>query len=214
MHIVLLIAICPSDGDVKPGGPLGAFRQEQAMSRPRVSPSPFLSSSSRTTQLHYTNSYTYSHPNLSFLQTFRHFTYVTTHSPTLPSLYLRHSSFSSPSVASPTSQFIHQPFFRFSYVTSSSLNSAGERPMTDVNRDLFYTTQKIRNLSSFSEPFFMSCITFAFIASTDLNRIPFNAYFTLTSRKKIARCQIWRVQWMFLCFTRNVFTAWVAHQAN
>ena len=27
-HIVLLIAIRPSDGDVKPGGPLGAFREE------------------------------------------------------------------------------------------------------------------------------------------------------------------------------------------
>ena len=54
---------------------------------------------------------------LLILQPFRHFTYVTTHSPTLPSLYLRHRSFSNPSVASPTSQFILQPFFRFSYVT-------------------------------------------------------------------------------------------------
>ena len=42
------------------------------------------------------------------LQAFRHFTYVTAHSPTLPSLYLRHNSFSNPSVASPTSQFIHE----------------------------------------------------------------------------------------------------------
>ena len=69
-HIVLLIAIRPSDGDVKPGGSLGAFREEQAMSRHRVSASPFLSSSSssHTTQLHYTNSYTYNHPNLNFLQ--------------------------------------------------------------------------------------------------------------------------------------------------
>ena len=69
-HIVLLIAICPSDGDVKPGSPLGAFREEQAMSRHWVSPSPFLSSSSssHTTQLHYTNSYTYSHLNLNFLE--------------------------------------------------------------------------------------------------------------------------------------------------
>ena len=32
-HILLLIAIHLSDGDVKPGGPLGAFREEQAMSR-------------------------------------------------------------------------------------------------------------------------------------------------------------------------------------
>ena len=39
------------------------------------------------------------------------------------------SSFSNPSVASPTSQLILQPFFRFSYVTSSSLNSPGEPPM-------------------------------------------------------------------------------------
>ena len=38
------------------------------MSRHWVSPSPFLSSSSHTTLLHYTNSYTYSHSNLNFLQ--------------------------------------------------------------------------------------------------------------------------------------------------
>ena len=44
------------------------------------------------------------------------------HSPTFPSLHLCHSSFSNPSVASPTSQFILQPLFRFSYVTGSSLN--------------------------------------------------------------------------------------------
>ena len=67
-HIILLIAIRPSDGDVKPGGPLGDFREEQAMSRHRFSSSPFLSSPSLTTQLHYTNSYTYSHPNLNFLE--------------------------------------------------------------------------------------------------------------------------------------------------
>ena len=67
---------------------------------------------------------------LLILQPFRHFTYVTTHSPTLPWHYLHHSSFSNPSVASPTSQFILQPFFRFSYVTSSSLNSSGEPPMS------------------------------------------------------------------------------------
>ena len=48
------------------------------------------------------------------------FTYVTAHSPTLPPLYLRHSSFSNPSVASPTSQLILQPFRRFTYVTAHS----------------------------------------------------------------------------------------------
>ena len=38
-------------------------------------------------------------------------------------------SFSNPSVASPTSQLILQSFFRFSYVTGSSLTWAGEPPM-------------------------------------------------------------------------------------
>ena len=70
------------------------------------------------------------------LQTFCHFTYVTTHSPTPKSLYLRHSSISNPSVASSTLQFILQPFFRFSYVTSSSLNSPGEPPMSHKNLKL------------------------------------------------------------------------------
>ena len=68
-HIVLLKGIRPSDGDVKPGGSPGAIREEQAISRHRVSPSPFLSPSSHTTQLHYTNTYTYSHPNLTFSNT-------------------------------------------------------------------------------------------------------------------------------------------------
>ena len=65
------------------------------------------------------------------LQPFRHFTYVTAHSPTLPLLHLRHSSFSNPSfaahisfsklsVASPMSQLILQPFSHFTYVTAHS----------------------------------------------------------------------------------------------
>ena len=49
-------------------------------------------------------------------------TYVRTHSPTPPSLYLRQSSFFNASVALPTSQLVLQSFFRFSYVTGSSLN--------------------------------------------------------------------------------------------
>ena len=63
------------------------------------------------------------------LQPFHCFTYITAHSPTLPLLHLRHSSFSNPTVASPTSQLILQPFFRFSYVTGSSLTSPGEPSM-------------------------------------------------------------------------------------
>ena len=42
------------------------------------------------------------------------------HSPTFPSLHLRHSSFSNPSVALPTSQLILQPFRYFTYVTDHS----------------------------------------------------------------------------------------------
>ena len=41
------------------------------------------------------------------LQPFHRFTYFTAHSPTLPLLYLRRSSFSNPSFASPTSQDLH-----------------------------------------------------------------------------------------------------------
>ena len=54
------------------------------------------------------------------LQPFCHFTYVTAHSPTLPSLYLCHSSFSNHSVTLPMSQLILQPFRHFTYVTAHS----------------------------------------------------------------------------------------------
>ena len=54
------------------------------------------------------------------LQPFRHFTYVTAHSPTLPSLYLSHNSFSNPSVALPTSQRFLQSLRCFTYVTVHS----------------------------------------------------------------------------------------------
>ena len=56
------------------------------------------------------------------LQPFRHFTYVTAHSPSLPSLHLRHSSFSNISVTSPSSQLILQLFRHFTYVTAHSRN--------------------------------------------------------------------------------------------
>ena len=42
------------------------------------------------------------------------------HSPTFPSLHLRHSSFSNHSVALPTSQLVLQPFRCFTYVTAHS----------------------------------------------------------------------------------------------
>ena len=69
------------------------------------------------------------------IQPFRHFSYVTTHYPTVPLLHLRHSSSSNPSfasatsqqssfsnlsVTSPTSQLILQPFRCFTHVTVHS----------------------------------------------------------------------------------------------
>ena len=51
------------------------------------------------------------------------------HSPTLTSLHLRHSSFSNPSAASPTSHVILQPFRCFTYVTGTSRTLPGEPPM-------------------------------------------------------------------------------------
>ena len=42
------------------------------------------------------------------------------HSPTFPSLHLRHSSFYNPSVALPTSQLILQPFRCFTNITAHS----------------------------------------------------------------------------------------------
>ena len=54
------------------------------------------------------------------LQPFRRFTHVTTHFPTLPSLYQRHSSFYNTSVALPTSQIILQLFHCFTYVRAHS----------------------------------------------------------------------------------------------
>ena len=47
----------------------------------------------------------------------------------LTSLYLRHSSFSNPSAALPTSQFNLQPFRCFTYVIGTSPTSPGEPPM-------------------------------------------------------------------------------------
>ena len=73
----------------------------------------------------YVTGFSLTSPALLILQALRHFTDITAHSPTLPLLYLCHSSFSNPSIASPTSQLILQPFFCFSYVTGFSLTSPG-----------------------------------------------------------------------------------------
>ena len=72
------------------------------------------------------------------------------HSPTFSSLHLRHNSFWNPSVAWSTSQYILQPFFRFSYVTSSSLNSPSEPPMSRAHSPTFPSLHLPH--SSFSNP--------------------------------------------------------------
>ena len=60
---------------------------------------------------------------------------------TFPSLHLHHTSFSDGSVALPTSQLILQTFFRFFYVTGSSLTSPGEPLIiTTVFRYFSYQT--------------------------------------------------------------------------
>ena len=69
-----------------------------------------------------------SHTSQLILQLFRCFSYVTAHSPTLPLLHLRHSSFSNPSVASPMSQLIRHPSFHFFYVTGLHLLHLASRP--------------------------------------------------------------------------------------
>ena len=74
------------------------------------------------------------------------FMYVTAHSPTLLFLYLRYSSFSNTSIASPTSQLILQPFFCLSYVTSSSLTSPGELPMAKTNHELMSQTKVYKQI--------------------------------------------------------------------
>ena len=66
-------------------------------------------------------------------------TYVTAHSPTFPSLHLRHYSFSNTSVASPKSQLVLQPFFLFSYVTGSS---PGEPSMLNSEMDSSFQAGK------------------------------------------------------------------------
>ena len=86
------------------------------------------------------------------LQPFRRFTYITTHSPTIPLLHLHHSSFSNSSVASTTSQLILPLFRCFTYVTAHSpallslllrhrfsLTSPGEPPMVGLHWNTHYS---------------------------------------------------------------------------
>ena len=100
------------------------------------------------------------------LQPFHHFTYVTAHSPIFPSLYLRHSSFFNPSVASPTSQFILQPFRRFtchsSFFNTSVASPTWQLILQTFRRFIYVTVHSSTLLllhlrhSSFTNPSFAS----------------------------------------------------------
>ena len=70
-------------------------------------------------------------------QPLRHFTYITADSTTLPSLYLHHSSFHNPSVASPTSQFALQPSFASPTSQDFHLVHLASRPCPLLQRKEF-----------------------------------------------------------------------------
>ena len=76
------------------------------------------------------------------LQPFRRFTYVTVHYLTLPLLHLRHSSFSNPSFASPTSQALHLRHLASRPLNMGHFLNESTRPTSFVvNFSLKYTVQ-------------------------------------------------------------------------
>ena len=104
-------------------------------------------------------------------QPFLRFSYVTAHSPTLPLFHLRHSSFSNPSFASPTSQalqLIHlaelilHPFHHSTYVTTHSPNL----PSLYLRHSSFSNPSVASPTSQFIlQPFFR----FSYVTSSSLN---------------------------------------------
>ena len=99
---------------------------------------------------------------LLILQIFRRFTYVTAHSPTLPLLHLRHSSFSNPPFDSPTSQGLHlglihltrahSPTFPSLYLRHSSFsNSSVASPTSQFILQPFFRFSYVSS-SSFNSP--------------------------------------------------------------
>ena len=101
------------------------------------------------------------------LQPFRRFTYVTDHSPTMPLIHLRHSSFSNPSFASPTSKALHsllilQPFRHLTYVTTHSATL----PSLYLRHSSFFNPSVASPTSQFIlQPFFR----LSYVTSSSLN---------------------------------------------
>ena len=79
----------------------------------------------------------------------RYFTYVAAHSPTLLPLHLQHSSFYNPSIASPMTQLILQPFCCFTYVTGTSRTSPGEPPMIGGWKNSVWWTSLLQQVTKF-----------------------------------------------------------------
>ena len=96
-----------------------------------------------------------------FLQPFLGFTYVTAHYPTLPLLYLGHSSLPNPSVASPTSQLILEAFSRFTSVTTQSPTL----PSLYLRHSSFFNPSVASSMSQLIlQPFFR----FSYVTSSSL----------------------------------------------
>ena len=98
------------------------------------------------------------------VQPFRHFTYVTTHSPTLLLLHLRHSSFSNRSFASPMAQalLILQPLRHLTYVKTHSPTL----PSLHLHHSSFSNPSVASPTSQFIlQPFFQ----FSYVTSSSLN---------------------------------------------
>ena len=82
---------------------------------------------------------------------FRHFTYITVHSPTLPSLYLRHNSLSNPSVASPRHRSFSNPSFASPTSQPIHLRHLANRPgismlVTKFSQNIVADTDKNKAL--------------------------------------------------------------------
>ena len=139
----------------------------------------------------FSNSYTASPTSQLILQPFRRFTSVTAHSTTLPLLHLRHrhftyvtrgaahaniASFYNPYIASPTSQLILQPFYRFTYVKAHSTTL----PLLHLRHMHF--TYVIRGaahakIASFSNPYIAS-------PTSQLILQPFHRFTYVTAHSK------------------------------
>ena len=96
------------------------------------------------TQSSFSNLFVTSPTSQLILQHFRRFTYVAAHSPILPWLHLRHSSFFNPSFSSPTSQALH-----LNHLTS---RSSMTMHFQQLCRKLFFSVSAVTTQLSYVTP--------------------------------------------------------------